>query len=150
MKTWNELIEAVVAEKREAAKRLAVVKEAKDSIMADAALVEQVGADSGGAVRLYVSGWDATLYGAVELIVADLKTDAVLLATLERALAVGVARPSYDNVNDWQAERVFRFDLPNGGTLKVEANVKADGTACRKVQVGVTTSVVPIYELRCD
>ena len=148
MKAWAELIQDVVEAKRTATKRLYDVRKAQDSILADAALAEQVAA--GASLRLYVDSWTATLSAAVELSVVDLKTDTLLLATLERALAVAEATKSHDIANEWQAERVFCFTLPGGGDLRVEANIKADGTTCRKVQVGVTTRVEPTYELRCD
>ena len=148
MKTWKELIADAVEAKRGTARRLAEVKENRVPIMADVAIATAIA--DGASMRMYVDSWGCKLSAAVELTVADLKTDAALLATLERALAVAEATKSFDNVNEYQTERVYAFRLPNGGTLRVEANIKADGATCRRVQVGVTTSVTPTYELRCD
>jgi len=148
MNTWQELIADAVEAKRGAARRLREVKAAKAGIMADLHVAAKVA--DGAAMRQYLDTWEAGITATIELVVADLKTDPVLLATLERALMVGEATRSWDNVNEWQAERVYCFTLPNGGRLKVEASLKADGVTCRKVQVGVTTQVIPTYELRCD
>ena len=148
MKTWKELIADAVEQKKGAAARLKAVKAAQGAILADVAVANTVA--DGARLRLYVDSWHCNLSAAVELTVADLKTDAALLAMLERALEHCTARKSHDNVNEWQAERVFSFDLPNGGSLRVEANIKADGVSCRKVVVGTTTKVIPTYELRCD
>jgi len=148
MKTWKELIADAVEAKRGTARRLAEVKANREPIMADVAVASTIA--DGASLRLYVDSWDCKLSAAVELTVADLKADAALLDTLERALALCEATKSYDNVSEWQAERVYAFRLPNGGTLRVEANIKADGATCRKVQVGMTTQVIPTYELRCD
>ena len=148
MKTWQELIADAVEAKKGAAKRLREVKAAKAGIMADLHLAEKVA--DGASLRAYLDTWETGVTATIELVVAELKTDPVLLATLERALMVGEATRSWDNVNEWQAERVYCFTLPNGGRLKVEASLKADGDTCRKVQVGVTTQVIPTYELRCD
>lgn len=147
MKAWNELIADAVEQKRGAAKRLAAVREAKAEILADIAVAEQVA--DGARMRKYVDTWVPAASCTIELVVDDLKTDPVLLAVLERALELPT-RKSHDNVNEWQAERVYGFDLPNGGTLRVEASVKSDGVTCRKVVVGQTVRVEPTYELRCD
>ena len=148
MKTWQELIADAVEAKRGAAKRLAEVKAAKAGIIADLHVATKVA--DGASLRVYLDTWETGITATIELVVAELKTDPVLLATLERALMVGEATRSWDRVTEWQAERVYCFTLPNGGRLKVEASLKADGVTCRKVQVGVTTSVTPTYELRCD
>lgn len=84
--------------------------------------------------------------------VTSFKDDERLVSMLDKAIGLDLEfKVSHDFVTTWTAERSYRFKLPYGGTLIIEARLdEGNATSCRSIQTGVKTTETPIYELICD
>ena len=84
--------------------------------------------------------------------------DSLKEGRVPRVLAVAEANGfEFDRTEDWTgdtyASRTYRATQSIGGVdirLNVEADIKADAAACRKVQVGTEIKEVAKYAIVCD
>lgn len=129
--------------------RLRNIKEVRSNLQDDRKVAQHV---IGAGTRAYAYISDTNLRVTACTVVESFKEDRKLTAMLTRAVEADLyALPSCDYVADWIAERTFKFQLPNGGTLAIEARLKGDGSAtCRKVQTGVKTVQEATFEIVCD
>ena len=128
------------------------------------ACASAINADISTALRImgstplaYVSagGWGEHRHAVImsRVTVSGLKKDRKLTNILSRALECGaMAKQGSDYVGDEMIERTYRFDLPNGGRLDIEARVASDSKTCRKVVVEVRRETIerPIYAIECN
>jgi hypothetical protein len=91
-------------------------------------------------MRLEVSPF----YLTINLYVDSMDQAAPVIEELEEQLGI-----EFDDTEDvaetWATYRTFKCAKEDW--LRIDANLKADGPGCAKVQVG--EKVVPIYEIRC-
>lgn len=135
--------------------RIVALHDKHAEVAADLAILDAIAGKSH--LTYWISagrGWDDSLYarvnGTIRLDVASFKKDRKLLNTLGRALDRAVPEGSDDYVSEYRAERTYRFRLPNGGFLDIEARLKGDGSkSCRKVQTGVEIKEVPTFAIEC-
>jgi hypothetical protein len=105
---------------------------------------------------LGVSDWQGKAWVRVVIDVrgvTSLKEDGRLLQILGRACEFAKADGTTDYVSSSCAQRDYNFNLPNGGSLRIEAtlaNAGDTGTNCRRVQVGSKLEETPVYKIECD
>lgn len=148
--SFTRLLSDLQSTVREASRRVKSAKMVKSALQSDLAIANKLA----GSLRCFawVNGLsDLRVRYVVALEVDNFKDDARLLALLERVLDAGlVAKPSDDYVTKNYAERSYEFALPNGGSFKVGAELRAEGETCKRVLTGTKMVREETYELVCS
>lgn len=110
-----------------------------------------------GAIReIAWANMDSYTY-SIHVQLTDMKVDSMkdpqLVAVLEKLSEFMEAKSTSDYASETYAQRSFRFELNNDDiTIRVclDADLKdLNGTACRRVQVGMETRQVPKFAIEC-
>ena len=152
--TIGSMMQSLRHDVKAAQERVTAMRTLRVKIDADLKITKKIAGRAYGTA--YVAGYQTNLRLAATIHVPELtslKYDARLLRVLGRAIEFSEPKGSEDYVSDWIAERTFIFNLPNGGTLRVEARLKDQGdsgTKCRKIQTGVELKETPVYQILCE